>query len=75
MLDRKYTIYLALGFEAAGLIVGFLYLGNMIDEKYHLRGMGVAGGALLGITLWIVHALLLLRSLEKQDETGQKPPQ
>ncbi len=68
MGKKAYTIYLALGFEFAGLIVAFIYLGRWVDQKYNLAGLGIAGGALLGMVIWIIHLVFAMRSLEKDDE-------
>ncbi len=75
MFDRKTMLFLALGFEAAGLIIACLFLGNFLDQRYQWRGMGIAGGAFLGIGIWVTHIVFVLRSLEKREDSGNIPPE
>ena len=67
-MDKKALAYIALAFELAGLVVVFIFIGKYFDEKYSLKGLGIAGGALLGLILWVIHITVVLRTFEREDE-------
>ncbi len=71
-MDRKALAYIALAFELAGLVVAFIFVGKYLDEKFGLKGLGIAGGALLGLILWVIHIVVVLRTFEKEDEIEEK---
>ena len=56
-----------MGLELAGAIVGAVLVGQWLDEKYQLKGIGVltlSMGALVG---WLVHITILLKQLEARE--------
>jgi hypothetical protein len=65
-MEKEYMLYLGLGFEFAGLVVTFLFLGQWLDQKYQWQGLGIAAGAFLGIAIWILHLVLVMRAVEKK---------
>jgi hypothetical protein len=73
-MDRRaWAIYMALGFEFAGLVVVCIYIGNWFDARYELKGLGIAGGALFGLVSWIVHFIIITKSLERRKSAGDGP--
>lgn len=76
MLDRRSALFLGMGFEVLGAIVGGYFLGQALDAKYKIMG-GYGGPMLAGVGLvgWMIHLILIVRKLEKEDEsTDSNPP-
>lgn len=68
-MDKKTLILIGMAFELTGLIIAFVYLGKYVDDQYGLKGLGTAGGAFLGLIIWVIHIMIVL----KDDES--KPTQ
>ncbi|MCB0347985.1 MAG: hypothetical protein KDD37_04080 [Bdellovibrionales bacterium] len=67
MKKGSLALYTGIAFELTGLIIGFIFIGQMIDEKYQLNGIGVAGGISLAFIIWVSHLMILVKKWEKQD--------
>jgi len=67
-VKSKYLVFAGMGFELVGLILGSAYLGHLMDETYHLQGLGVVGLSVIGLGGWLTHVILLSKKLEKEDE-------
>jgi hypothetical protein len=65
MKDRKYLVFAGIGFELVMIILGCLYVGKKLDEKYEGHGMFLIGLSVLGLIGWLVHIVQLLKYLEK----------
>jgi hypothetical protein len=63
-MDRRYLIFIGMGFELVGLTVASLYVGSIADAKYSLNGLGVAGGAVAGLLCWLIHLVAVIRKIE-----------
>ncbi len=66
MKDRKYLVFVGIGFELVAIILGCIYLGMKLDEKYEGNGMFLVGMSLLGLAGWLIHIVRLLKYLEKE---------
>lgn len=75
MLDRRSAIFMGMGFEVIGAILGGYFLGQLIDAKYNYFG-GYGGPLFSGIGLvgWMIHLIWLVRKLEKEDDKGETGP-
>jgi F0F1-type ATP synthase assembly protein I len=71
-MDKKALAYVALAFELAGLVVVCIFIGKYLDEKFSLNGLGIAGGALMGLILWVIHVTVVLRTYEREDAIEEK---
>lgn len=71
-MGRKAGIYIytALGFEAFGLILAFILVGNWLDGKFGWSGLGVAGGAAFGVFAWLAHAVIIVNRLAKDENSS-----
>ena len=67
-MKSKYLVFVGMGFELVGLILGSAYLGHLLDQNYDLKGLGVVGLSVLGLGGWLTHVILLSKRLEKEDE-------
>ena len=75
MMDKKASIYMALGFESIGLIMGGLFLGSWLDNRYSWNGLGAVGGAMVGLVAWVTHLLIVVQHLAKTEETDNNSKQ
>ena len=66
-MDKKTLMYVGLGLELPGLIIAFIFAGKFFDEKYNLKGMGIAGGALLGLVSWVLHLVYVMKAQDSDQ--------
>jgi uncharacterized membrane protein len=69
-LNRKSLIFTGIGFEAIGLIIGFVMIGRWLDNTYSWGGMGTAAGGVIAMVVWLTHVLILLKQLAKADKSS-----
>lgn len=74
-MDRKSLVFIAMGFELVVAVLACFYLGQWVDVKYQLNGLGAALGAFLGLLGWVIHLLGVARLLAKQEESGKSETQ
>ncbi len=67
-MDKKTLIYIGLGLELPGLILACVFLGKFLDEKYKLKGMAIAGGALFGLVAWVIHLVIVIKTQESKEQ-------
>jgi NADH:ubiquinone oxidoreductase subunit 6 (subunit J) len=67
-MDRKTGIFIGMGVECVGIVLVFVYIGQWIDEKYGLKGLATAFLAMLALVVWVVHLLMVVRVLAKQEK-------
>lgn len=65
-------IFVGLGIELIGLILGSIWIGQKWDEEYKMRGVITVGLLLAVLVGWFVRLLYLLRRFEKtQGNTNE----
>ena len=66
---------MGLGFELLGLILGALFLGQAIDDRYNLNGYGIAVLVIVVMFSWMYHLFILLKRFmkEAQNELDRNP--
>ena len=64
-MNTKALVFVGMGFELVGIILGALYLGKEIDEYYQLAGLATAGLSLLVLAGWLYHLVILLKRFQK----------
>jgi F0F1-type ATP synthase assembly protein I len=69
-MKGKYLIFAGMGIELIGIMVSCLYIGQRLDQKYGLQGLGLAGLSLVGLAGWIAHIVQLTRSVEHQKDVS-----
>jgi F0F1-type ATP synthase assembly protein I len=67
-MDKKYLVFIGIGFELVAIILTCIFIGQKLDEKYHGKGMFLIGFSVLGLTGWLIHVLKMLRHFEKDDQ-------
>lgn len=74
----KYLVFISIGFELVGMIVGSYYLGQALDEKFHTKDMIFIGLAIFSLVAWLTRIIWLLKKIEKEEakasEDNQKRP-
>ena len=61
MRDKKAYFFIGMGFELVGVVLATIYLGQVVDEKYSLGGMGVALLAMGGLLGWVIHLMVAMK--------------
>lgn len=59
---------MGMGFEAVGLVLGSLYFGSMIDQRFSWPGYATAGLIVLTLMGWIYHVIVLLKKFMDGSE-------
>lgn len=71
MKYNRYIIFAAMGAELVGLILGSLYLGQILDEKFQTQGLIMVGLSLVCLAGWLFHIVVLAKSLEKNAKSEE----
>lgn len=71
MNANRYLILTGLGFELVGLIIGGLYIGQLLDEKFGTKGIMALLILASCLVSWFVHLIFLLKRLEKISDQDQ----
>jgi hypothetical protein len=69
---KKYIIFASIGFELVGLIIGCFYLGQVLDEKYHSKGMIFVGLSFAALIGWLWRVIWLLKRLQKEEDDNDR---
>ena len=65
---NKYLVFMGSGFELLGIILGAVYVGQIVDKTYSLNGIGTLVFILAGFFGWVYHLIVLLKKLMNSDE-------
>lgn len=62
---------MGMGFELLGLILGGLFIGQLIDKEMNWPGYGVAILVVACLVSWLIHLVYLLKRFIKEvpDDT------
>lgn len=71
-MKNSYVYFIGLAMELAVLIVTFLYIGRWVDGYMGWSGFGIAGGAFVGLGIWIVHLVSAMNKAAKLEEEQAK---
>ncbi len=67
MLKDKRLIFMGIGFELVGLVIGSVYFGGILDAHFGWEGMGVAGLIVLTFLGWMFHFIVLIKRFMAED--------
>lgn len=67
---NKAIVFTAMGFELIGIILGCIYIGQYIDNRFGTKGLALVGFSVLGLVGWLVHIIRLLKLYEADTETS-----
>ena len=65
-MKNKYIVFVAMGMELVGIMIGCLFIGQKLDENYGLKGLGMIGLSMLGLAGWIYQIVILAKRADKQ---------
>jgi hypothetical protein len=68
---KKGLVFLGMGFELLGLILGGLYIGRAIDHEMAWPGYGVALMVVICMASWMVHLIFLLKRFMADTDDDQ----
>jgi F0F1-type ATP synthase assembly protein I len=60
-----------MGFEIIGVVIVAMYVGQWLDEKYHLGGLGLVGMIVIGFIGWLTHVLVAVRGFDAADKKAE----
>lgn len=69
---KNYMIFIGMGFEITGLIIGSVFLGEALDKKWETKGYFVAGLIVVSLIGWLARVLFLLAKIQKEEESKAK---
>jgi F0F1-type ATP synthase assembly protein I len=65
-VKNKYIVFVAMGLELVGIVVGCLLIGQKLDELYGLKGLGMIGLSMLGLAGWIYQIVVMAKRADDQ---------
>ncbi len=69
---KKYLIFMGMGFEITGLIVGSVFIGKALDQTYQTKGLFVVGLIVLSLAGWLARVIFLLTKIQKAEEKEEE---
>ncbi len=70
---KRGLIFMGMGFELLGLILGALFLGQAVDKYFGWNGYGIATFVVVVMISWMYHLIVLLRQfMVKVDNRDDK---
>lgn len=69
---NKYMIFVSMGFEIVALILGAVFIGGYLDDRYHMNGLITVGLIMACLVSWLVRVIVLALRIEKAEEEEEK---
>jgi F0F1-type ATP synthase assembly protein I len=67
-MKNKYIVFVAMGIELVGIMVACLFIGQKLDERYGLKGLGMIGFSMAGLAGWIYQIVFLAKKADAGSE-------
>lgn len=64
-----------MGFEIVGIVLVAVWIGGWIDQNYDWGGMGLVTAIVIGFVGWLTHVIMILRTLEQSENSGDTKPE
>jgi hypothetical protein len=59
-------VFVGVGFEAVGVVLASIWLGQWLDESFQMKGLFTILFSFVGLGGWFAHIVFLLKRLNKQ---------
>jgi len=69
---KKYIVFAGIGIELVGIMISSIYLGQIIDNTYQTKGLGLIALSFIGLASWMTHVIMLLRRFEKENSDDKE---
>lgn len=73
--NKQGILFAGIGFELVGLIMAAVFLGQWVDKKWNLNGLGIAGLCFIALIGWLVHLFVLLKQFTRHADDDKPKPQ
>ena len=64
-MKNKWLVFVGIGFEAVGIVLASLWLGQWLDEQYQQKGLFTILFTFAGLGGWFAHIMFLLKKMNK----------
>ena len=61
-------VFVGMGFELLGLMLGALYIGQILDEKLESQGIYTAILSFTALIIWVYHLVLLIKKFQNEND-------
>jgi hypothetical protein len=65
-VKNKWMVFVGVGFEAVGVVLASIWLGQWLDESFQMKGLFTILFSFVGLGGWFAHIVFLLKRLNKQ---------
>lgn len=65
-MKNKGLIFVGIGFEAVGIILTSVWIGQWLDVHFEFQGLFTILLSFMGLGGWFAHVLTLLKKMNKQ---------
>lgn len=66
---KKYLIFMSMGFEIVGLILGSYFIGIELDKKYNTDGLIFVGLSFACLIGWLVRVIWMINKIQKNEDS------
>lgn len=67
-MNNKYLVFVGMGIELVGIIVGCLFVGQLLDQHFQSKGLIMVGLSVTGLAGWLYQIILLTRQIENSEK-------
>lgn len=68
MKNNKYIVFVVMGLELVGIMVGCLLIGQKLDEHFGLKGLAMIGLSMAGLAGWLYQIIQMAKRADSQSE-------
>jgi hypothetical protein len=65
-MNNKWMVFVGVGFEAVGVVLASVWLGQWLDTTYNFKGLFTIVFCFVGLGGWFAHIVFLIKKLNKQ---------
>lgn len=65
-MKNKGLIFAGMGFEAVGVVLAAIWLGEWLDQSFQAKGLFTILLSFIGLGGWFAHILFMLKQMNKK---------